>query len=129
MKMIKIILLFSAMLFLCESSGSLYAQEKKTISSDASLKEALYKENKTKVLNYSKKEFDKLFFEFFDKKRDPNLLLSKPEFYKYTIQIAIFSDRLAALYPDQKEIAEANKEKWFAETYEDYLLFKATQKK
>ena len=117
------------MLFFGASWVSSFAQQKTTNGNDALLKEALYKEHKAKVLNYSKKEFDTLFFEFFDKKADPNVLLTKQEFYKYTIQIAIFSDRLAALYPDQKEIAEASKKKWFAETYEDYLLFKATPKK
>lgn len=129
MAMRKIIFIFSVILFFGVSLASLYAQEKKTHSSDALLKEALYKEHKAKVLNYSLKEFDTLFFEFFDKKADPNLLLTKQEFYTYTIKIAIFSDRLAALYPDQKEIASANKKEWFAKTYEDYLLFKATQKK
>ncbi len=93
------------------------------------LKETIYNENKVKVLNFSLKQFDALFFEFFDKKSNPNVLLTKEEFYKYTIQIAIFSDRLAALYPDQKEVAAENKKKWFAENYEDYLLSKASQKK
>lgn len=79
-------------------------------------------------MNFSLKEFDALFFEFFDKKSDPNSVLTKEEFYKYTIQIAIFSDRLAALYLDQKEIAAESKKKWFAENYEDYLLSKASQK-
>ena len=111
------------------SLESLQAQEKTVNTSDVLLKEALYNANKVKVSNFSLKEFDALFFEFFDKKSNPNLVLTKEEFYKYTIQIAIFSDRLAALYPDQKEIAAKNKKKWFAETYEDYLLSKATQKK
>ena len=111
------------------SLESLQAQEKTVNTSDVLLKEALYNANKVKVSNFSLKEFDALFFEFFDKKSNPNLVLTKEEFYKYTIQIAIFSDRLAALYPNQKEIAAKNKKKWFAETYEDYLLSKATQKK
>ena len=48
------------------------------------------------------KEFDALFFEFFNRKNDPNIILSKTEFYNYTVQIATFSDRLSSLYPDQK---------------------------
>jgi hypothetical protein len=36
---------------------------------------------------------------------------------------------LAALYPDQKEIAAESKKKWFAENYKDYLVLKASQKK
>lgn len=111
------------------SPESLQAQEKTGNTADALLKETIYNANKVKVLNFSLKQFDSLFFEFFDKKANPNVVLSKEEFYKYTIQIAIFSDRLAALYPDQKEIAAANKKKWFAESYEDYLLSKPTQKK
>ncbi|MFV5693949.1 hypothetical protein ACM55G_00730 [Flavobacterium sp. LB3P122] len=125
----KIILVFSIGLFFMVSPESLQAQDKTVNTGDALLKETLYKANKVKVSNFSLKQFDALFFEFFDKKANPNLVLTKEEFYKYTIQIAIFSDRLAALYPDQKEIAAANKKKWFAESYEDYLLSKATQKK
>jgi hypothetical protein len=125
----KIILVFSITLFFMVSPESLQAQEKTVNTADALLKETLYNANKVKVSNFSLKQFDALFFEFFDKKANPNLVLTKEEFYKYTIQIAIFSDRLAALYPDQKEIAAENKKKWFAETYEDYLLSKATQKK
>lgn len=125
----KIILVFSIALFFMVSPESLKAQDKALNNSDVLLKEALYDANKVKVLNFSLKQFDALFFEYFDKKANPNLVLTKEEFYKYTIQIAIFSDRLAALYPDQKEIAAESKKKWFAETYEDYLVSKATQKK
>jgi hypothetical protein len=129
MNRIKLIQLFSATLFFTLSFWSVNAQEKTLSGNDMLLKEAIYNENRVKVLNFSLKQFDMLFFEFSDKKSDPNVVLKKEEFYKYTIQIAIFSDRLAALYPDQKEIAAENKKKWFAENYEDYLLSKASQKK
>ncbi|TDE45482.1 hypothetical protein E0I26_05895 [Flavobacterium rhamnosiphilum] len=129
MKRIKLIILFSIMFFFAFSSWTVNAQEKIANSNDVFLKEAIYNENRVKVLNFSLKEFDALFFEFSDKKSNPNLVLTKEEFYNYTIQIAIFSDRLATLYPDQKEIAAENKKKWFAENYEDYLLSKASQKK
>ena len=125
----KLIQLFSVMLFFTFSFWSVNAQEKIVSDNDILLKETIYNENRVKVLNFSLKEFDALFFEFFDKKSNLNLVLTKEEFYKYTIQIAVFSDRLAALYPDQKEIAAENKKKWFAENYEDYLLSKASQKK
>lgn len=75
------------------------------------------------------KDFEKLFFEFSNKKFDANILLTKEEFYAYTIKIAAFSDRLAALYPNEKEVAEASKKKWWSESYEDYLLSKQIQKK
>jgi len=125
----KIILVFFIVLFSMVPSECIQAQEKPANTADALLKENLYNANKVKVSNFSLKQFDALFFEFFDKKANPNLVLTREEFYTYTIQIAIFSDRLAALYPDQKEIAAENKKKWFAETYEDYLLSKVTQKK
>ncbi|TDD76405.1 hypothetical protein [Flavobacterium caseinilyticum] len=125
----KLIHLFSVTLFFTVSFSSVYAQETKESGNDLLLKETIYKENKIKVLNFSLKEFDALFFEYFDKKSNPGLILTKEEYYKYTIKIAAFSDRLAALYPAEKEIAAANKKKWFAETYEDYLVYKASQKK
>ncbi|MDI5889360.1 hypothetical protein [Flavobacterium yafengii] len=129
MKDIKLIVSFSIIFFFTFSFCAVNAQEKTVKSNDMNLKEAIYNENRVKVLNFSMKEFDRLFFEFSDKKSNPNLVLTKEKFYKYTIQIAIFSDRLAALYPDQKEVAAENKKKWFAENYEDYLLSKASPKK
>jgi hypothetical protein len=71
-----------------------------------SIKEIIYNENRVKVLNYSLKEFD-FFFEFFDKKSNPSLLLTKQEFYTYTIQIAIF--QIDWRHCIQKEIAATNK--------------------
>jgi hypothetical protein len=108
---------------------SVCAQTKEKSIDDKILLDSLYKSNKKKVLNFSMKEFDALFFEFFSKKNDPNVLLTKTEFYNYTVQIAAFSDRLALLYPDQKEVAIKNKETWLSENYEDYLEYKASQKK
>lgn len=125
----KITLICFISLYFTLSFGALIAQEKKTGSNDDLLKDSLYVVNKVKVLNYSLKQFDQLFFDFFQKKSDSKSVLTKLEFYNYTIQIAIFSDRLAALYPDQKGIAAENKKKWFAESYQDYLLSKASPKK
>lgn len=129
MNKIKLIQLFSVTLFFTFSFWTVNAQEKKVSGSDMLLKESIYNKNRVKVLNFSLKEFDGLFFEYFNKKCNPSLVLTKEEYYEYTIQIAAFSDRLSALYPAQKEIAVANKKKWFAETYEDYLVYKASQKK
>ncbi len=106
-----------------------YGQSKKISIDDQLLQDSIYKSNKKKVLNFSMKEFDTLFFEFFKQKNDPNIVLSKTEFYSYTVQIAVFSDRFARLYPDQKEVAAQNKEKWLSESYQDYLDYKASQKK
>ena len=125
----KLVVFCAIAFFLSLFHQTVSAQEIHVTDNDTLLKEEIYNENRVKVLNFSLKEFDALFFEFFNKKANPNLVLTKEEFYKYTIQIAIFSDRLVALYPDQKEMATENKKKWFAEKYEDYLLSKATQKK
>lgn len=125
----KMILISSISLYFALSFGTINAQEKKGSSSDDVLKDSLYAVNKAKVLNYSLKQFDRLFFEFFEKKSDSKSILTKSEFYNYTIQIALFSDRLAALYPKEKQIAAENKKKWLAESYEDYLRSKASQKK
>ncbi|KIQ24193.1 hypothetical protein SAMN05444387_1927 [Flavobacterium pectinovorum] len=110
-------------------NNNAYAQNKKLSVDDQLLQDSIYKSNKKKVLNFSMKEFDSLFFEYFSSKNNPDLVLSKTEFYTYTVQIATFSDRLAKLYPDQKEVAEQNKEKWLSESYEEYLDYKANQKK
>jgi len=110
-------------------SNAMYAQSKKLSIDDQLLQDSIYKNNKKKVLNFSMKEFDALFFEFFTTKNDANVVLTKTEFYNYTVQIATFSDRLAKLYPEQKEVAAKNKKQWLSESYEDYLQFKASQKK
>ena len=121
------------LIFICflifSINDSVYAQVKKLSVDDQLLQDSIYKSNKKKVLNFSMKEFDELFFEYFNRKNDPNITLTKTEFYNYTVQIATFSDRLAHLYPDQKEIAATNKEKWLSESYEEYLQYKASQKK
>ncbi len=111
------------------SLNSVFAQDIKANSADDVLKETIYKANKSKVLNYSMKDFEKLFFEFSNKKFDQTTILTKEEFYTYTVKIAIFSDRLATLYPKEKEVAAASKKKWMSESYEDYLLSKQTPKK
>jgi hypothetical protein len=116
-------------LILILTGTSAFAQSKKISIDDQLIQDSIYKSTKKKVLNFSLKEFDALFFEFFNRKNDPNIVLTKAEFYNYTVQIATFSNRLEKLYPDQKEVAAENKEKWLSESYEDYLVYKASQKK
>lgn len=119
-------ILFLSLIF---SINTTCAQTNKPSIDDQLLQDSIYKSNKKRILNFSMKEFDTLFFEFFSRKNDPDILLTKTEFYNYTVQIAAFSDRLAKLYPDQKEVAEQNKEHWLSERYEDYLEYKGSQKK
>ncbi|MFG4001068.1 hypothetical protein [Flavobacterium aquidurense] len=121
------IALFTILIILINTTT--YAQNKKLSVEDQLIQDSIYKSNKKKVLNFSMKDFDALFFEYFNRKNDPNVVLTKKDFYNYTVQIAAFSDRLSSLYPDQKEVASQNKEQWLSESYEDYLQYKASQKK
>ncbi|WP_431243818.1 hypothetical protein ACQ9BO_04645 [Flavobacterium sp. P21] len=121
--------IFACLFLMLSINSNLYAQTQKLPLDDLLLQDSIYKSNKKKVLNFSLKEFDTLFLEFFNRKQDPNILFTKTEFYTYTVQIATFSDRLASLYPDQKELAAQNKQQWLSESYEDYLEYKGSQKK
>lgn len=117
------------MLLLLFFINAIQAQEKSIAITDSALKESIYNQYKNEVLNYSMKEFEHLFFEFSDKKHEANVVLTKEEFYTYTVKIATFSDRLAALYPKEKEAAEASKKQWMSESYQDYLLSKQAVQK
>lgn len=100
---------------------SCFSQEKE----DQLLKDSLYFNFKKEVINYSFKEFDQLFFEFHKVTSvDAKTILTKIEYYTYTIKIAAFNDRYAALYPKEKDIAEKNKQEWYNKKYSDYLLTK-----
>ena len=70
---------------------------------DLAMKHALYTKYRKEVLAYDKKHYDELFFAFFEKQNDPNITLTKEEYYTYTIKIAIYSEKLGMLYKDQKE--------------------------
>lgn len=106
-------------LFLSTSSIA-FGQEKNTNDPDASLKEMLYNKYKKEVRSYDKNDFDALFFQFFEK-QNAETVLTKDEFYTYTIKIAIYSEKLGMLYKDQKAEAEKTKQEWFARSYQDYL--------
>lgn len=106
--------------------GAAYGQEKKLNPVDGQLKEDLYVKYKKEVQRYSKKDFDALFFEFFEKQNDKKLL-TKEEFYTYTIKIAIYSEKLGLLYKDQKAESERTKQEWFDRNYQDYADSKKTK--
>ena len=125
----KLIQLFAVTIFFTLSFYSVNAHEKNESGKNLLLKEKIYNADRAKVLDFSSKECDALFFEYLDKKSGLSLILTKEEYYKDMIQITTFSDRLTVLDSGQKKIAIENKKKWFAENYEDYLLSKASQKK
>ncbi len=101
-----------------------FAQNKTANDPDSQQKEALYKKYKREAQAYDKKEFDALFFEFFQKQKDPNVTLTKEEFYTYTIKIAAYSEKLGLLYKDQKEESLRTKQEWLDKSYADYLQSK-----
>ena len=101
-----------------------FGQESVSKDVDFPLKESLYKKYKKEIQAYDKKEFEALFFEFFQKQNDKSLLLNKEEYYTYTIKIAAYSERLGLLYKDQKEESQRTKQEWFDKKYSDYLVFK-----
>jgi len=119
-KVIKIVVV----VFLLLAIDNAFAQEKSTNDSDIQLKETLYKKYKREAQAFSKNDFDALFFEFFRKQKDENSVMTKEEFYTYTIKIAAYSEKLGLLYKDQKEEAKRTKQEWFDKSYSDYLQSK-----
>lgn len=110
---------FMALFFLLATT--VYGQEKTAHDTDSVLKETLYKKYKREAQAYDKKEFDALFFDFFQKQKNKSITLSKEEYYTYTIKIAAYSEKLGLLYKDQKEEAQRTKQVWWDKSYSDYL--------
>ncbi len=106
-------------LFLFLATSGMWAQEANT--EDLDLRLELQKKYKNEVLNYSKDKFDALFFDYFSKTAEEAPLLTKEEYYTYTVKISIYNERLGRLYKDQKAVAEKSKEEWFGKRYSDYL--------
>ena len=102
------------------SADFAFGQDKKSNDPDIQFKETLYKKYKREVQAYDKKHFDELFFDFFKKQNDAKVL-TKEEFYTYTIKIAIYSEKLGLLYKSQKEESQKAKQEWFDKSYSEYL--------
>jgi hypothetical protein len=113
---------FYVLLF-CSIENS-FGQEKNNFGVDAPIKEALYTKYKKEVNGYTKLQFDELFFEFFRKQSDAKTLLTKEEYYTYTIKIACYSERLGLLYKSQKAESQIAKQEWIDKSYQDYLKTK-----
>lgn len=120
-KIIQIAVFFS--LIFCATSQS-FAQQTASVDPDIVIKETLYTKYKKEVLSFDKKDFDTLFFEFFQKQFDSKITLTKEEYYTYTIKIAIYSEKLGLLYKDQKEESDKTKQEWFNKSYAEYLKSK-----
>jgi hypothetical protein len=129
MKRIKLFLIFLSLAIFIVVCSFAYGQTKKLSPDDKLLQDSIYKANKEKVMGFSMKEFEELFLNYFHKRNDSKNALTKTDFYTFTVQISMYYDRLAILYPGQKEVVEENKERWLAKSYEDYLQYKESQKK
>jgi hypothetical protein len=105
-------------------STLVYAQSKPSTDPDISIKNTYYKKFKREVLSYSHKEYDALFFDFLSKSNDSKSILTKEEYYTYTIKIAIYSEKLGLLYKNKKDEANATKQEWFDKNYTEYLTSK-----
>lgn len=119
-KVFKVVVL----VFLFLAIDTAFAQEKRANDADIQLKETLYKKYKREAHAFSKNDFDALFFEFFRKQKDENLVMTKEGFYTYTTKIAAYSEKLGLLYKDQKEESQRTKQEWFDKSYSDYLQSK-----
>lgn len=111
---------FFYFLFFCVTNSA-FAQENKINNPDADLQQAYYKKYKNEVRAYDRRKFDDLFFEYMDKQNNKDIILTKEEFYSYTIKIAIYSEKLGLLYKDKKDEAQKAKQDWFDKNYADYL--------
>ena len=101
------------------------AQQVVQSDEDLELRLELKKKYKNIAGNYSHKQFDALFMEFFQVTGPSNPdILTKEEFYGYTVRIALYSHRLGVLYKDQKEMAQKGYDDWFNRKYSDYLATK-----
>lgn len=120
-KIIQIAVFFS--LIFCATSQS-FGQQTVSVDPDIAIKETLYIKYKKEVLSFDKKDFDTLFFEFFQKQSDSKITLTKEEYYTYTIKIAIYSEKLGLLYKDQKEESDKAKQEWLYKSYAEYLKSK-----
>ena len=119
MKKIISIVFYFAFLSCCISTT--LAQDNKPLDIDVDIKESIYHKYKKEVWAFDKKDFDALFFEFFEKQNDQKTILTKEEFYTYTIKIAIYSEKYGMLYKDHKAEAQQTKKEWFDKKYSEYL--------
>lgn len=118
----KIIQLSILLILFCIVS---FAQVKdKPVLTDGDFKETLYSKYKKEVQAFNKNDFDKLFFDFFQIQGDKKIILTKEEYYTYTVKIAIYSEKLGLLYKTQKEESQKAKLEWMSKNYQDYLQSK-----
>ncbi|POS02639.1 hypothetical protein Q361_103154 [Flavobacterium croceum DSM 17960] len=119
-KKIFLVLLFQFLLSLNLSS---FAQTMPNADADKTIKDQLYKKYRREVLAFDRKKYDDLFFEYI-RKTGESTILTKEQYYTYTIKISIYAEKLGLLYRDQKEESLKTKQVWYDKSYSDYLKSK-----
>jgi hypothetical protein len=119
-KKIFLVILFQFLLSLNLSS---FAQTMPNADADKTIKDQLYKKYRREVLAFDRKKYDDLFFEYIRKTGEPTIL-TKEQYYTYTIKISIYAEKLGLLYRDQKEESLKTKQVWYDKSYSDYLKSK-----
>lgn len=106
-----------------------FALAQETVSDDPDMpyKLELYNKYKNEVRRFTHKDFDDYFLEYFTKLNQPTLL-TREEYYTYTIKISIYSEKLGLLYKDRREESKKSKAEWFSKKYSDYLSSRQTKK-
>ena len=115
------IFIINLLIAICNSALS------QTINDDA-IKQKMYLKLRNETLHFNKKQFDSVFFDYFQKSSRPDLILTQEEYYNYTIRIGIYSEKLGLLYKDQKTDALKSKKEWLDKNYQDYLNLKNQKK-
>ena len=105
------------------------AQEKVSNDPDKVYKEVLAKKVRFQTLNFNKKQYDSLFFDYLKKSNNLNLILTKEEYYNFTVRIGVYAEKLGLLYKNEKANALKTKQEWMDKKYTDYLNSKQLKTK
>jgi hypothetical protein len=124
--MSKITQLFIFSIFLFANSN--YSQDLQNNDADKPMKDILAKKVRFQTLNYNKKQYDSLFFDYIKKTNNPKLVLTKEEYYNFTVRIGVYAEKLGLLYKSEKAIALKTKQEWLDKKYMDYLSSKQLKK-
>lgn len=117
-------ILFLVLLFIGVAAPGA-AQDVQTSDEDIELRLELKKKYRSEAVNFSHKQFDEVFLDFFRKTGPTNPeILTKEEFYGYTVRISWYSERMGLLYKKEKETAKKSADEWFNKKYSDYLATK-----
>ena len=119
MTKLKQIFIISCLVLLNIQIGISQVTSSKT--NDDILKQKMYKKLRNQTLSFNKKQFDSLFFDYFKKTAANDIILTKDEYYNYTVRIGIYSEKLGLLYKANKPEAMQSKKEWLDKNYQDYL--------